>query len=316
MTNTRKLCVVIAEFMDGKAVDALRARYNVHYDPELFGNREALLQEMRGAHALIVRNNTRVTASLIESAPELRVVARLGVGVDNIDLGSCKKRGIAVYPATGANAQSVAEYTIAAILFLQRDLFGRSAQTAAGVWPRSAFTSTREAHGKTLGIIGFGDIGQRVARLARAFEMRVLATDPAHPDDSSVWADADASPRDFSTLLRESDFVSLHLPLDETTRDLFDHKMLALMKRGACLINTARGGIVNEAALARFLREERLAGAVIDVFSEEPLRAASPLAELPNVWLTPHIAGLTRESNTRVSAVAAQKVDEALSRLP
>jgi (S)-sulfolactate dehydrogenase len=314
MTAIRKPRVLITEFMDGKAVDSLRARYDVHYDPELFGKREELIREIRDAHALIVRNNTRVTAALIESAPELRVVARLGVGLDNIDREHCEKRGVAVHPATGANAQSVAEYTIAAILFLQRDLFSRSVQTAAGIWPRNAFASTREAQGKTLGLIGFGDIGQRVARLARAFEMRVLATDPAYPDDAPIWSDAGVSPRDLSVLLRESDFVSLHLPLDETTRDLLDHRMLALMKRGAYLINTARGGIVNEAALARFLREERLAGAVIDVFSEEPLKAASPLAELPNAWLTPHIAGLTRESNTRVSAVAAQKVDEALSR--
>ncbi|MDR1367567.1 MAG: 3-phosphoglycerate dehydrogenase, partial [Candidatus Accumulibacter sp.] len=224
----------------------------------------------------------------------------------------CKKRGIAVQPATGANAHSVAEYTIAAILFLQRDLFSRNAQTSAGLWPRGAFAPTREARAKTLGIVGFGDIGQHVARLALPFEMRVIAADPAYPDDSPVWANTGVLPRALPDLLDESDFVSLHLPLDETTRGLFDRETLARIRRGAFLINTARGGLVDEAALARLLREGHLAGAVLDVFSKEPLTAGSPLAGLSNVWLTPHIAGLTRESNERVSAIAAEKVDEAL----
>ncbi|MDR2787364.1 MAG: hydroxyacid dehydrogenase [Candidatus Accumulibacter sp.] len=304
--------ILISEFMDEKAIDALRARYDVHYDPGLFGKKDELILEIRDAHALIVRNNTRVDARLIESAPKLRVVARLGVGLDNIDLESCGKRAIAVHPATGANARSVAEYTLAAILFLQRDVFSRSVETSAGKWPRNALSDTREAYGKTLGLVGFGNIGQRVAKLAMPFEMRVIATDPAYPDDSPVWGKTGVTPRALHDLLREADFVSLHLPLEEKTRGLFDYATLSSIKRGAFLINTARGGIVDEQGLARLLREGHLNGAVIDVFSREPLEADSPFANLPNVCLTPHIAGLTRESNSRVSAIAAERVDQTL----
>ncbi|MDR3300615.1 MAG: hydroxyacid dehydrogenase [Candidatus Accumulibacter sp.] len=312
MISRPKPRVLIAEFMDEPAIDALRARHDVRYDPDLFGKRDELGREIGLADALIVRNNTRVDAALIAAAPKLRAIARLGVGLDNIDQETCKKRGIAIYPATGANARSVAEYTIAAMLFLQRDLWSSNAETGAGKWPRLEFSNTGEALGKTLGLIGFGQIGQLVAKLAMPFAMRVVATDPAFPDASPLWAQTGVAPRSLAELLGESDIVSLHLPLDATTRGLLDHAKLAATKRGAFLINTARGGIVDENALAKLLRNGHLAGAVIDVFSDEPLKSGSPLAGLPNVWLTPHVAGLTREANARVSAIAAEKIDQAL----
>lgn len=305
--------IVIPEFMDEAAVDTLRRRFEVHYDPTLVERRAELLGALAGASALIVRNRTRVDAGLLAAAPKLRVIGRLGVGLDNIDVAACRGRGVEVIPATGANALAVAEYVVATVMVLLRGAYLSSAAVARGEWPRARLSEGRETAGKTLGLVGFGGIGQLTARLARGLGMRVLAYDPLLADDAAAWAETGVERRDLPALLAEADAVSLHVPLTEETRGLMNAERIARMKPQAVLVNTARGGIVDEAALAAALTDGRLAGAALDVFEHEPLPAGSPLATAPNLILTPHIGGVTRESNARVSSLIAEKVARFLS---
>jgi (S)-sulfolactate dehydrogenase len=306
--------VVIAEFMDEAAVASLAARYTTRYDASLTERRAELLEAVVEADALIVRNRTRVDAELLSAAKKLRVVGRLGVGLDNIDLARCASRAIEVIPATGANALAVAEYVIACAFMLLRGAYWSTAATAAGEWPRSGLSSGREIHGRTLGIVGFGSIGRATARLGRAAGMTLIGFDPNLADTASLWSEQQTAHRSLDELLRDADVVSLHVPLTPATRNLVDATKLALMKRDAILINTARGGVVNEADVAEALRLGRLGGAALDVFETEPLPSGSPLAGCPNLILTPHIAGVTRESNVRVSTLVAEKVAAALER--
>jgi (S)-sulfolactate dehydrogenase len=301
-----KARIVISEFMDQPAVDGLAARHDVDYRPRLVDDAAALQAALPGAAAWIVRNRTSVRGPLLELARDVRVIGRLGVGLDNIDVDACARRGIEVIPATGANAESVAEYVVCTAMVLLRGAFFSTRAVEAGTWPRQTLSQGREAAGKLIGIVGYGNIGRLTARKAEALGMRVMSYDSVA---------ADASTRDLDLLLRESDVVSLHIPLTPQTRGLLDAKRLGLMKRDAVLINTARGGIVDEAALAAMLREGRLCGAALDVFDQEPLSAGSPLTGAPRLILTPHIAGVTLEANERVSALIATRVAEALDRL-
>ena len=300
--------IVITEFMDETAVDSLRKNFAVVYDPALVDRRTELLGLLNDAPALIVRNRTRVDAELLAAAPRLRVVGRLGVGLDNIDVPACQARGIEVIPATGANALAVAEYVIATVMTLLRGATLSSAAVAAGQWPRPRLSEGRESAGRTLGLVGFGGIGQLTARLALAIGMRVVAFDPLLPAAAPVWAESGVARRELDELLAEADAVSLHVPLTDATRSLMNAARISRMKAEAVLINTARGGIVDEATLAEALRSGKLAGAALDVFEHEPLAAGSPLATAPNLILTPHIGGVTRESNIRVSTLIAAKV--------
>ena len=305
--------IVISEFMDAPAVDKLRERFDVDYRPRLVDDHPALEEALRWADAWIVRNRTPVRGRLLAAAAGVKVIGRLGAGVDNIDLEACEKRGIAVIPATGANAESVAEYVITAALGGLRGAYYSSRAVEAGTWPRQMLSQGREAAGKVMGIIGLGSIGRLTARKAAALGMRVIAHDAKLPPDAEAWRDVEAPPRSLDALLAESDVVSLHVPLTPETRGLLDRGRLARMKRDAVLINTARGGLVDEAALAAMLREGRLGGAALDVFEHEPLPAGSALVGAPRLLLTPHIAGVTVESNERVSAFIAERVAAALS---
>ena len=300
--------IVITEFMDESAVDGLRNNFSVVYDPALVDRRSDLLGLLNDAPALIVRNRTRVDAELLAVAPRLRVVGRLGVGLDNIDVAACRARGIEIFPATGANALAVAEYVVATVMALLRGAYLSSAEVAAGKWPRTRLSEGRETAGRTLGLVGFGGIGQLTARLVQALGMRVVAYDPLLPPDAPAWAESGVARRGLDELLAEADAVSLHVPLTPQTRGLMNATRIAGMKAEAVLVNTSRGGIVDEAALAEALRGGKLAGAALDVFEHEPLAAGSPLATAPNLILTPHIGGVTRESNTRVSTLIATTV--------
>jgi (S)-sulfolactate dehydrogenase len=306
--------IIISEFMDDAAVAALAARFDVAYDPALVDRRDELKAKLAAADALIVRNRTQVDVDLLAAAPRLRVVGRLGVGLDNIDAAACAERGIEVIPATGANAQAVAEYVIATAMLLLRFAYGATAAVASGQWPRVALSNGREIAGATLGLIGFGGIGRLTAKLGRALGVTVIGYDPQLPTASPFWAAHHANARTLDALLAEADVISLHVPLTDQTRGLIDAAHIAQMKQGAILINTARGGVVDETAVAAALRSGQLGGAALDVFEREPLAAGSPLAGCPNLILTPHIAGLTRESNTRVSTLIAEKVAAALAR--
>lgn len=300
--------VVVSEFMDLPAVESLRGAFDVDYAPDLVDDRAGLVARVAGAEALIVRNRSRVDRELLAAAPRLRAVGRLGVGLDNIDTAACEAAGIAVFPATGANSLAVAEYVVATAMALLRGAFLASAEVAAGQWPRARMSHGRETAGKTLGLVGFGGIGRMTAKLAQGLGMRVLAHDPALAPDAPAWSDSGVGRRELDALLAEADVVSLHVPLVDSTRGLIDAARLARMKPDAVLVNTARGGVVDEAALAAALRAGRLGGAALDVFEDEPLRAGSPLAAAPNLILTPHIGGVTRESNERVSSLIAERI--------
>ncbi len=305
--------VVISEFMDEAAVATLAAHHATEYDRDLVDRREELKARLIDADALIVRNRTQVNAELLAAAPRLRVVGRLGVGLDNIDVPACAARDVAVIPATGANALAVAEYVIGVAMVLLRGTYFATADVAAGKWPRAALSSGREIAGKTLGIVGFGGIGRLTGKLGRALGMRVIGFDAELAPGDAVWRDDGAEPRTLDALLAQSDVLTLHVPLLPATRNLIDARRIAAMKPGAILVNTARGGVVDEAALAAALSSGSLGGAALDVFEQEPLRAGSPLAGCPNLILTPHIAGVTTESNERVSSMIADKVIEALA---
>jgi len=302
--------IVVSEFMDAPAVARLREVHDVLYDPALVDDAPRLAREAALADALIVRNRTQVRGELLASLVRVRAIGRLGVGLDNIDVAACEARGIRVLPATGANALSVAEYVIACALMMLRGAYASSTQVAAGAWPRAALGNGRESAGKTLGLIGYGSIGQLTASLARGIGLRPVVHDPMLAPSDPALAHVESLSLD--ALLARADVVSLHVPLIDATRRLIDARRIAQMKPGAVLINSARGGIVDEAALAAALRSGHLGGAALDVFETEPLPAGSPLADCPNLLLTPHVAGVTRESNERVSEMIALRVLEAL----
>ena len=305
--------IVISEFMDPRSVEFLKTRhFDVVYDKALVNEPERLLQLVANCDALIVRNNTQVRGQLLAAAKKLRVVGRLGVGLDNIDVPACTARGISVIPATGANSVSVAEYTLAGLLMLARGCYQRCAEVGDGKWPRESMLGG-EIYGKTLGLLGFGGIAREVAKRAIPFGMHVIAHDPFVAADAPIWQECGVTPVTLEELLCQSDAVSIHVPLTDTTRNMLHAERIALMKNTACIINTSRGGIIDELALAKALKTGHLGGAMLDVFAKEPLEAGSPLADAPNCLLTPHIAGVTHESNTRVSSMIAEKVAAALT---
>lgn len=305
--------IVISEFMDERAVARLEAAHEVLYDPQLVGDAARLRAEAAKADALVVRNLTQVRGELLAALTRCKVVGRLGVGLDNIDVPACEAKGIKVIPATGANALSVAEYVIASTMLLLRGAFASSAAVAAGEWPRAALGNGRETAGQTLGIIGFGSIGQATARLARGLGMQVIAYDAMLAPDAPLFAQAGVRYAALDELIAGADAVTLHVPLVDSTRGLFNAARIARMKKGAVLINTSRGHIVDVEAVAAALRAGRLGGAAIDVFDVEPLPAAASLQDCPNLVLTPHISGVSAQSNERVSFMVADKVLESLS---
>lgn len=304
--------IVVTEFIDERALPALRARHDVLYDAKLVDDPARLMKEAASADAIVVRNRTQVRGELLAALKQCRVVGRLGVGLDNIDVPACESRGMKVIPATGANALSVAEYVIASAMLLLRGAYQSTAAVAAGQWPRNALSNGRETAGKTLGLVGFGSIGQLSAKLAQALGMSVIAYDAMMDGDHPAFATSGVRAAGLDEVIATSDVVSLHVPLVDTTRNLFNAARIASMMRGAVLINTARGGIVDEVALAAALRSGHLGGAAIDVFGQEPLPAAEHFGDCPNLLLTPHIAGVSSESNERVSFLIADKVLEAL----
>jgi (S)-sulfolactate dehydrogenase len=305
--------IVITEFMDERAVAQLRTAHEVLYDAQLVDDTTRLLKEAAGADAIIVRNRTQVRGQLLAALKDCQVVGRLGVGLDNIDVPACQARGMQVIPATGANAQSVAEYVLASAMLLLRGAYQSTAAVATGQWPRNALSNGREIGGKTLGLIGFGSIGQLSATLAHALGMQVMAFDAMLDADHPAFTTTGTRCAGLDEVITTSDVLSLHVPLVDSTRGLLGAERIASMKRGAVLINTARGGIVDEVALAAALKSGHLGGAAIDVFGTEPLPAAPHFEGCPNLVLTPHIAGVSAEANERVSFLIADKVMQALA---
>jgi D-3-phosphoglycerate dehydrogenase len=267
-----------------------------------------LAKEIANADGLIVRSATRVTAELLEKATKLRVVGRAGVGVDNIDVEAATHRGVLVMNTPGGNAVSVAEHTLALLLALARSVPQANAAIQAGRWEKSS--SGTELRGKTIGLVGLGRVGTEVARRAHGLEMKVLAHDPYVTPAVARELEVELVP--FEDLLRRSDVISLHTSLSPATEKMINATALAQMKRGARLINCARGELIDEAALAEALRSGHLAGAAVDTFAQEPPKN-SPLIGLPNLIATPHIAGSTAEAQEEVGTLIAQQVRDYLA---
>lgn len=271
--------------------------------------KEELEQALAGAHALIVRSETRVTAELMARSPQLRVIARAGIGVDTIDVPAATRRGIAVMNTPGANTVSAAEHAFGLLLALARHIPWAAEAMRRGEWDRKRFEG-RELRGKTLGVVGLGRIGGHVTRLAQAFGMTVVAHDPFVSPERAAELQVRLLP--LEELLRVADVVTLHVALTAETRHLINAERLKLMKKTAFLVNTARGELVDEAALVDALGAKAIAGAAVDVFAQEPLPADAPLRKLERVILTPHLAASTAEAQERVALEICGAVRDAL----
>jgi D-3-phosphoglycerate dehydrogenase len=270
-----------------------------------------LLGENGGWDALVVRSQTRVDAELLEAAaPRLSVVGVASVGIDRIDVEAATRAGVMVVNAPTGNTIAAAEHTLALMLALLRHVPTADASVRAGEWERGRYTG-RELRGKTLGLVGLGKIGKAVARRAAGFEMRVITSDPYLTEDQA--AEFGAKLVGLAELLHRSDVISVHTPLTAQTRGMLGRAQLEATKPGAFVLNVARGGIVDEAALADALTSGHLAGAAVDVYSTEPISADNPLRAAPNLVLTPHLGASTAEAQDRVALEMAEQVLLALS---
>jgi D-3-phosphoglycerate dehydrogenase len=279
--------------MTGSAAEPrLRALGEVTVHTERGADQAAeLIRRIGDAEVVInIRAHAKFTDQVLAGCPRLRLISIWGTGTDNVDLAACRARGVAVSNTPGVNAHAVAEHTVALMLAVTRRIPAMDWDTRAGQWPRGLLV---QLEGQTVGLIGLGAIGGRVAQLLQPFGVRLLAT--TYGPDAGRAAAAGARHVPLETLLRESDIVSLHLRLSEATQGYLGRHHLDLLKPTAFLVNTARGGLVDKAALVDALRENRLAGAALDVFHEEPIPAGDPILSLPNVVLTPHNGGMTRE---------------------
>lgn len=270
------------------------------------GDLPGLLAAMPRVHAVFA-GTMPVPAEAIAAAPHLRIVARHGVGYDAVDVAALTARRIPLTITPDANAVSVAEHAMLLLLAVSRRLVAYDARVRSGGWIPAPELPTHDLDGRTLLLLGFGRIGARTARLAAAFGMRVLVHDPFVPGNTVKGAGAIPAP-DLDAALAEADLVSLHLPVTQATRGSIDAAFLARMKKGAAIVNTARGALVNEAALAAALHEGRLAGAGLDVFVDEPLPADSKLRSAPGVVFTPHTAAYTAQAVRRMALSATASI--------
>jgi D-3-phosphoglycerate dehydrogenase len=303
--------VFISDKLESPGLDLLR-QAGVELDERHGLTGLALQEAMHAADGMIVRSGTRVTAELLANPGKLRGIVRAGVGVDNIDVAAATRKGIVVMNTPGGNTVSTAEHTITLLLSLARMIPTADASVHAGKWERSKFIGTQLA-GKTLGVVGLGRIGREVARRAAGMDMKVVGFDPFLAPDRAAQLGIEAV-AGLDQLLPRCDFLTVHTPLTDETRDLIGAKQLALLRKGARVLNCARGGIINEDALAEALKSGHLAGAALDVFVQEPPPADHPLLKLPNVVTTPHLGASTAEAQTSVAIEAAQLLIDFLTR--
>jgi D-3-phosphoglycerate dehydrogenase len=302
--------VLISDKLESTGLDLLReAGIELDNRP---GLKDAALQEaLQAADGVVVRSGTRITAELLDKPGKLRAVVRAGVGVDNIDVAAATRKGIVVMNTPGGNTISTAEHTVAMMMALARHLPAADASVHQGKWERGKFVGTQLA-GKTLGIVGLGRIGREVARRAAGLDMKVIGYDPFMAPERASQLGIE-SVAELDAMLPTCDFLTVHTPLTEETRDLLDARRLAAMKAGARILNCARGGIINEAALAEALRSGHIAGAALDVFVQEP-PGDNPLVRLANVVVTPHLGASTTEAQESVAREAAQLLIDFLTR--
>ncbi len=305
MRNNDAADIVVAEDVTGPAMAELDQQFAVYQDATLWQRPDELADAISTARALIVRNRTQVTAELLQGADQLLAVGRAGAGLDNVDVAAASELGVVVCYAPVQNATSVAEHTIALMLALLRRIPQADQSVRQGQWLRHEHTG-HELAGKTLGVIGLGNIGRRVATYAQALGMQVIACDPYLSPDSEVVEQLSCELMSLFDLLAQADVVSVHTPLSVETHHLLDCDAFQQMKNSAVLINTSRGSIVNEADLGEALESGQIAGAALDVRESEPPAPDSRLHTLGNTVLTPHIAAFTTEAqNAVVQAVVA-----------
>lgn len=271
---------------------------------------EEFATALKTANALIVRSATKVGPDMMDGAPELRVVGRAGVGIDNIDVPAASKRGIAVFNAPGGNTIAAAELTIALILTQARRIAAADRSMRKGHWERAKFKGI-ELRGKTLGLIGGGRIGGEVAKRCEAFGMSVIVYDPYLTEERAAELEVDLV--DFNTVIENSDVISCHVPLNEETRGIVGAEAMKRMKPDVRLINASRGGVIDEAALSDALHSGEIGGAALDVYETEPLPADSPLRGAPNLVLTPHLGASTAEAQVGVAVEVSGRIIEALA---
>lgn len=304
--------IVISEYIDPAALQRLETEFDIHYDQELWRNPDQLAALLPGVPALIVRFQTQVRGPVLDNADALRCIGRLGVGLDNIDVDTCVTRDIEVFPATGANSDSVAELAMGGLYVMFRNAYHVTEEVIAGNWPRPRMMG-REIMGKTLALVGFGAISKALAWRAKGVGMKVIAWDPYIEAGSTVWTDTGVTRcENLLDMVKVADAVSIHVPLVDETRDLFDLKLIKQMKSDSVLLNLARGGIVNEADISNALKDGIIAGAFIDAFDVEPLGADSVFKDVPNLFLTPHAGARTFEADDRVCTMIADAVANCL----
>jgi D-3-phosphoglycerate dehydrogenase len=293
----------------GRAILAASPQMHVEYQPGM--KPDDIKKAIGGYDALIVRSGTRATADIIEAGRNLKVIGRAGIGVDNIDVEAASKRGIVVMNTPGGNNVTTAEHAITLLLAMARNIPQAVSSLRGGKWERNKFTGV-EVFGKTLGVVGVGNIGSVVADRAQGLKMKVVAYDPFLTAEAAARAGIELVPLD--ELLARSDFISVHTPLTAETRGLIGREAFAKMKKGVRIVNCARGGIVDEAALAEAIRDGRVAGAALDVFVEEPPAKNNPLLALDAVVVTPHLGASTDEAQINVAIAIAEQVVDFLTR--
>lgn len=299
--------VLVSDPIHEDGLKALKEFADVEVATEL--SKEELIKKVADFDALVVRSATKVTKDVLEAAKNLKLVVRAGVGLDNVDLETAEARGIKVANTPEAPSIAVVELTVGLMLAWARNIPRADAGMKQGKWEKKELGGT-ELRGKTLGIIGTGRIGREVGYRARAFGMDLLLHDVIEVEEFAK--EVGTKYVDLETLLRESDYVTIHVPLLPQTKHMIGKKEFELMKPTAVLVNTARGGVVDEAALIDALKSGEIAGACVDVFEQEP-PGDTPLAELPNVILTPHLGALSKEAQREAAVLAASKIKEELS---
>jgi len=301
--------ILITEFINQNSLDNLKKKFDVKYEEKLCENKLELEKIIKEYDGLIVRNKTQVNSDILKNASKLKFIGRLGVGLDNIDTEYCKNKDIHVQPATGMNADSVAEYVVSSSMSLIKKIPMFHSGTIKGEWPRTTIKST-EINQKNLGIIGFGTIGKKVAEYSSKNGLKILAYDPYIKEINDKEIDAKLS--GLNEIYEKSDIISIHLPLTDETKNMINKSSFSQMKNNPIIINTSRGGIINESDLINAYHENIISGFALDVFENEPIESEfyNKIKPGMNCILTPHISGVTTESNIRVSNFIVKKVTD------
>jgi D-3-phosphoglycerate dehydrogenase / 2-oxoglutarate reductase len=301
--------VLIPDDVDPKAIDILNRAEGIKVTATGKLSQDKLVASAGDVDGMLIRSGVKITPEVLAAAPNLKVVARAGVGVDNVDLAAATAHGVVIVNTPGGNTISTAEHTFGLMLALARFLPQGDASMKAHKWDRKTFVGV-ELRGKTLGLVGFGRIGQAIAIRAKAFEMSIIAYDPYLPE--AVFGEIGAKRVTLDELFAEADFISLHTLLTDETRGIINAANIAKMKDGVRIVNAARGALINDTDLAEAIKSGKVAGAALDVYEPEPPAEDNPLIGLPNVIHTPHLAASTSDAQITVALEAAELVRDFL----